>query len=46
MPRKQFLNNLYNELAARIHAARKILCTTHINPDADGIGGAATNRLS
>jgi phosphoesterase RecJ-like protein len=41
MPRKQFLNNLYNELAGKIHSAKKILCTTHINPDADGIGSAA-----
>jgi phosphoesterase RecJ-like protein len=41
MPRKTFLSNLYAELSHQIHAAKKILCTTHINPDADGIGSAA-----
>lgn len=41
MPRKQFLTNLYTELGERISSAKKILCTTHINPDADGIGSAA-----
>lgn len=41
MPRKTFLNNLYNELSLKVNAAKRILCTTHINPDADGIGSAA-----
>lgn len=41
MPRKLFLSNLYSELANKILSAKRILCTTHLHPDADGIGSAA-----
>lgn len=41
MQRKIFLTNLYTELRNKILTANKILCTTHLNPDADGIGSAA-----
>lgn len=41
MQRKTFLTNLYHELGNKILSAKRILCTTHINPDADGIGSAA-----
>lgn len=41
MPRKLFLTNLYTELANKISSAKRVLCTTHLYPDADGIGSAA-----
>lgn len=41
MPRNIFLKKLYFELGNQIRSAKRILCTTHINPDADGIGSAA-----
>lgn len=41
MLRKKFLSHFYLELAEKIQKAQNILCTTHINPDADGIGSAA-----